>query len=647
MGECIDDGWRCAGFFGLGALLLGLLSTVQKWMLDVPLDLRGFIFPLLVGGSGGAAIGWLIMHLRRQNAELSHSEQRYRHLYQHTPVMLHSIDRNGRILDVSEHWLTSLGYQRSEVVGQHLTTFFYEESQRRAEREVLPRFFRDGEVRDIPYSMRRRDGGELEVLISAISERDADGTFQRSLAVVHDVTERNLKAREVERLAYYDTLTGLPNRFQFRRQMETSIVRAAGQGTCLALLLIDLDRFKGINDTLGHQEGDTLLRTVAGRLRGMVPTGQTLARLGGDEFGLLIEGAGSKVELAGFARALLDQIVRPVTLGPRELTISGSLGIAVYPEHGEHSSELLSNADTALYAAKGSGRNTHRFFAREMNLAAAQRMQLESDLRLAIERGEFRLHYQPQIDVATCRAIGVEALLRWHHPERGLLGPKHFIALAEETGLIVPIGDWVLEQACRQAVAWRRVGLPPLRMAVNITCEQFMQAHFVERVAEVLQQSGFEPQLLELELTEGIVMEKTETTLLTLADLKVLQVGLAVDDFGTGYSSLSYLKHFPFDRIKIAQEFVRDIPHDTDSTAIVRAILNIAASLDLAVVAEGVETVAQFEFLRNHGCREMQGFLFAEPVVAELLTARLANPLDTCLVTLPQPSGPVCQSSGT
>lgn len=539
--------------------------------------------------------------------------------------MLHSIDGEGRLLEVSEAWLAALGYRREEVIGRPLSSFLQEDSRRRAERDVLPRFFTEGAVQDEPYRMRCKDGAELEVLVTAVPERDAAGRFVRSLAAVLDVTQRNARVREVEQLAFFDPLTGLPNRFRFRRQLEQGLTRTLQDGTPLALLLLDLDHFKGINDALGHHEGDVLLQRLAERLRSIVPEGVLLARLSGDEFGLLLETpAEGMPELQRFVTRLLEEVPRPLTLGPRDLSITCSVGIACSPEHGSSAGTLLSNADTALVSAKSAGRNTSCLFSPELSQAVAEKLQIKSDLRLALQRNELFLAYQPQVSAADGCIVGVEALLRWNHPQRGVLFPKDFIGVAEESGLIVPIGEWVLRSACLQAARWQRQSQAPLRMAVNISSHQFHLASFVALVEATLAYAGLEPQRLELELTEGIVMEHNEATLLTLADLKVLGVGLAVDDFGTGYSSLSYLKHFPFDRIKIAQEFVRDMPRDTDSMAIVRAILHMAGDLGLATLAEGVESAEQAALLRSYGCGEMQGYFYALPLSPSEFDAMLA-----------------------
>ena len=607
----------------IGAAALALLSTLQKLHLGVSLHWSGYLLPLLVGAGGGLAMYRFFLRERRQFAALVQSEERYRTLYRKTPVMLHSIDRLGRIIEVSDHWLTVLGYGRDEVIGRPLVDFFCDDSRRLAA-EVLPRFYSVGNVHDIPYCFVRKDGSQIEVLLSAVSERDNRGSFRRSLAVAIDVTEYNAKAREIERLAFFDVLTGLPNRFLFKRLFDQSLA-AAGEGRGLALVLLDLDRFKGINENHGHQEGDALLQAVAERLRSTEVAALVVARLAGDEFALLFELPGESRDLEPTVRALLDAVARPVNFGPRDLKTTASAGIACFPQDGGDASTLLRHADSALATAKATGRNTFSFFSREIQQQAQAQQRLEGALRRALDNDEFFLAYQPQIDSDAARIVGVEALLRWNHPELGIIGPGRFIEVAEESGLIVPIGAWVLRQACITAAGWQQGRAGGVRLAVNFSPHQFKQPDFVANIEAVLAETGLDPRCLEVELTEGIVMENTEATLMTLADLKVMGVHLAVDDFGTGYSSLSYLKHFPFDRVKIAQEFVRDIPGDSDSAAIVVAILGMAASLGLAVVAEGVENAEQLAFLRQHGCREMQGFCFAPPLSPEDFQRLLAS----------------------
>jgi diguanylate cyclase (GGDEF)-like protein/PAS domain S-box-containing protein len=606
-----------------GAALLTVLSTVQILYLGYPVNLRSYLVPVLFGGLSGIAFGIWETRLRIFSRKLRESETRYRRLYQKTPVMLHSIDQLGRIVNVSDFWLETLGYRREEVMGRMLTDFLSEKSRRLAEEKVLPELFKAGFVKDIPYQMIKKTGEVIDILLSAVAEHDQLGGGARSLAVVIDVTERKRAEREIQKLAYYDTLTGLPNRTLFFDRLSLALAQGRREHRNVGVLFLDLDRFKAINDTLGHVAGDMLLKYVARRLRGCVRESDTVARLGGDEFVVVLPGVHSEQDLTNFAKKILTALSRPVRLGEKKFFTTASIGISVFPLDAEDVDSLLRNADIAMYAAKDRGKNTYQFFSEEMNAKVVEKLGMETRLRLALKKDELFLAYQPQLDMVTGQMIGVEALLRWRHPEAGLISPSSFIRVAEDTGLIIPIGEWVLRTACTQARAWQDAGYPHFRMAINISSRQFDQPDFVDMLDGVLRDTGLSPHSLELELTESIVMENVPETIMTLTDLKVRGVNLAIDDFGTGYSSLSYLKHFPFDRLKIAQEFVRDIPTDPEDAAIVEAITAMANSLGLEVIAEGVEKREQLQFLQDCHCKEMQGFYFARPMIATEMTGLL------------------------
>ncbi|WP_432822486.1 sensor domain-containing protein [Trichloromonas sp.] len=561
---------------------------------------------------------------------LQESEKRYRDLYHKTPVMLHSIDPNGCLLTVSDLWLKTLGYHRVEVIGRRLTEFMSRRSRQLVEDIHLPEFFKTGDVPNVAYQMVAKDGRPIDVLLSAVAERDSQGAIISSLAVLIDVTERKRAEDKVHRLAYYDTLTGLPNRTLFQDRLSRELMRAQRENSTLEVMFLDLDQFKGINDTLGHGAGDALLQSVAGRLQKCLRDVDTVARFGGDEFVILLAGLDDEQDPSIFARRILDAIASPVTIDEKELFTTASIGIAVYPTDGTDAETMLRKADIAMYEAKELGRNTYQFFSAELNSKTLERLQLETSLRQALARNELFLSYQPQLDLNSGEIIGIEALLRWCHPEKGLVPPEYFIPVAEETGMIIPIGEFVLRTACAQAKSWQTLGLPPTRIAVNVSARQFKQHDFVDRVETILNETGLQPDLLELELTESTVMENVQSTIMTLTDLKIRGVRLAIDDFGTGHSSLVYLKHFPIDRIKIAQEFVRDIPKDPDNEAIIGAIIAMAESLNLKVIAEGVESKEQLSFLHNRRCNEMQGFYFARPLtpdhLADLLTRKASQP---------------------
>jgi len=452
---------------------------------------------------------------------------------------------------------------------------------------------------------------------------------------VHEVRQlasalgrRRQAEEQIRQLAYFDQITGLPNRALFREQLARALKVADREERPLAVLFLDLDNFKRVNDTLGHSVGDLLLTEVSKRLLLNLRSGdsiaqgwpsrdaEVLARLGGDEFTVLLSGLHDRGDAGAVARRLLDTLAEPIRFGEHEVTISASIGIAVYPQDGADADALLKASDMAMYYAKREGRNGSQFYTEAMNASALKRMTMENYLRRAIERGELALHYQPQIDIATRGVVGVEALLRWSSRELGPISPAEFIPIAEESGLILTIGDWVLRTACAQCKAWHEGGIALGRVAVNVSVHQFAQDGFPARVAAILAETGLEPEALELEITESVLMKDGEVALTTLRALKALGVKLAIDDFGTGYSSLSYLKRFPIDHLKIDRTFVCAINTDPDDQAIATAVIAMGQSMHLRVTAEGVETEGQLSFLTERRCSEAQGFLLSRPLPA-------------------------------
>ncbi|WP_372353217.1 EAL domain-containing protein [Pararhizobium sp. YC-54] len=427
--------------------------------------------------------------------------------------------------------------------------------------------------------------------------------------------ERRQSEERIQFMAHHDALTGLPNRALFDERVASALEHAHVTGQWVALAFLDLDNFKLINDTLGHHAGDELLRVVAGRMLACVRKSDMIVRVGGDEFIILLNSLPpeSSIMLARF-EAIRAAIGAPVVLAGRSLQVSCSMGVVCYPEHGESATELLANADSAMYRAKEAGRNNLQVFDAQMAAKAHEELQRHEELRDAVASGEFVLHYQPQMNLKTGRIFAAESLLRWQHPQRGLISPGEFIPLAEETGLIVPIGDWVLNEACRQNKAWQDAGLPPIVVSVNVSARQFKERNWVSRVAEALQESGLEACYLELELTESLIMQDVASAVATMHELQALGVHLAIDDFGTGYSSLSALKRFPVRRLKIDRSFVQDIPGDADDRAITGAIISLAQKLQMQVIAEGVETQEQVDFLAASGCDDIQGYFFSRPV---------------------------------
>jgi len=423
----------------------------------------------------------------------------------------------------------------------------------------------------------------------------------------------------VRQMATHDHLTGLPNRVLFNEELLRALARAERHTRPVTLFFMDLDRFKNINDTLGHQFGDRVLQEAAKRLASCVREGDIIARLGGDEFVLLVEEQGDSEALTEIARKLLAAVADLGRIDGHDLNISLSIGICSYPTDGRDAKSLLAGADIAMYRAKEQGRNRFCFYSAELQSHTPEKLALEAGLRHGLERQEFRVHYQPKIDMASGEITGVEALLRWQHPELGLLLPEKFIHLAEETGLIIPIGLWTLREVCTRAKAWTESGLPRMPIAVNLSACQFGQDQLVPQLAEILKSTGTDPSILELEITESMVMQDPEQAVTLMQNLRAMGVRLTIDDFGTGYSSLGYLKRFPINSLKVDRSFVRDLPHSTDDIAITRAVIAMAHSLQMNVIAEGVELKEQFDALRSEGCDEFQGYLCRPPLIEDEL----------------------------
>ena len=459
------------------------------------------------------------------------------------------------------------------------------------------------------------------LLEQRVSERTAE-LARSNHELEAEIVERRLADLRVTHMAHHDALTGLPNRTLLTDRVEQAVARAARSGNKVALLFLDLDRFKNVNDSLGHGVGDQLLQAVASRLGSCLRQEDTAARLGGDEFIISLPEVADSAEAARVATRILAELARPFDISGHQLPAEVSIGISVYPDDGDSAQTLLRNADTAMYHAKESGRGNYQFFSAQMNERVSRRLSTETSMRRALDRGEFALHYQPLIELASGATSGAEALLRWPQADQRMISPADFIPVAEDTGLIVPLGEWVLREACTQAQAWQALR-PGLRIAVNLSPRQFRQKHLTATIEQVLRETGLAPQLLELELTEGMLMHHAEDTVRTLAQLHEMGVHLAIDDFGTGYSSLSYLKRFPLHALKIDRSFVKDLESDPDDAAIVTAIIAMARSLNLRVVAEGVETVGQAQFLRGLACDLAQGFHFGRPMPAADFARRL------------------------
>ena len=467
----------------------------------------------------------------------------------------------------------------------------------------------------------RRAHDELEIRVRERTEALAEANAR----LRDEIAERETAERRIRHLAHHDVLTGLPNRRLLHKRLEQALGAARESGGHAAVIFIDLDRFKTINDSLGHAVGDALLKAVALRLTEVLRPGDTVSRMGGDEFVLVLGNAAGPDDATAVSDRLLECLSRPYEITGYSLRVTPSIGISVFPRDGEDAETLLSRADAAMYHAKAEGRHCFRFFTEQVQRASTQRLQLENELHGAVARGELLLHYQPRFDLIHRSFVAAEALVRWQHPTRGMISPAEFIPLAEETGLIHPIGRWVLEEACRQQRAWRERGFCPGSIAVNLSAQQFRSADLAGSIGSILGDAGIEPEAIELEITESTLMHDSGQTLATLQALASLGIRISIDDFGTGYSSLAYLKRFPVHLLKIDRSFVRDIPANTDDATIVRAITGLAGSLGLRVVAEGVENEAQVRFLQGIGCDEGQGFLFAPPMPADELERRFAH----------------------
>jgi len=531
-------------------------------------------------------------------------------------------DAHSNILSVNNSFTKMTGYTAEEVVGKNP--------------RILSAKVHDSEFYKLMWTAvdntglwqgeiwnRRKNGEVYPTWLTISAVRDAKGKITNYVGISQDITSRKETEERLNHLANHDALTGLPNRTLFSDRLNNALARGKRYGQNLAILFLDLDRFKVINDTLGHDVGDLLLQNLALRLSQSLRGADTVARWGGDEFIVLLGEIHTSQDAAAAARRILNLFSDPFILGGQEIFVTASIGISIYPKDGDDAQMLLSNADTAMYRAKEQGKNNYQFYTAEMNATALERLRLESDLRRALERGEFLLYYQPKINISSGQIVGVEALIRWNHPVRGMVPPQDFIPLAEETGLIVPIGEWVLKTACRQNFDWHTSGISSIRVAVNVSTQQFRKENLTETIDRILRETNLENCLLELEITESVMMEDMERAIIVMSELSDRGIHFSIDDFGTGYSSLVYLKRFPINILKIDRSLVRHIPANPDDTAIASAIISLGKSLKLKVVAEGVETQEQLSFFRNQECDEVQGYLFSHPLPAKEMTELL------------------------
>ena len=561
--------------------------------------------------------------VRERTEALRLSEGRLANLVSLSADWIWEQDAELRFTYFSEGFQSATGIDPADYIGNRrgATSRFVVDPESLAQH--LAQIERHEPFRDFRYGYRRPDGELCFIRISGEPIFDAEERFQGYRGVGTDETQATRAAQDMQRLASYDTLTGLPNRNLFVAELDRAIGRARRSGAGFGLCFIDLDRFKAINDTLGHATGDELLQTMAARLRGLLRESDLVARLGGDEFVVLLDGPADAAALAAVARKLLATVAEPMQLGGRSVWVTGSCGLAMFPADGDDAQALLKHADAAMYQAKALGKNTFHFYTAALAAHSALLFALETDLRHAIERNELVLHYQPKYDIATGHMRGVEALVRWQHPQRGLVPPAEFIPIAEDSGLIVPLGRWVLNTACRQLSQWRAAGLTVPRCAINLSARQFTSDSLIEDVLDALAGAGIAPDLLEVEITESVLMANPDRAHATLQRLHAHGVHIAIDDFGTGYSSLAYLKRFKAQTLKIDRSFVSGLPQDREDVAITKAVIALSHSLGLQVVAEGVETQAQLDFLRDLGCDEVQGYFTGRPMVQALLAERL------------------------
>jgi len=568
--------------------------------------------------SDGAVAGLIgtitdVNQLKDTESALRESEARFRDLTELSSDWYWEQDENFRFTQVSAkirefNLETQIGKTRWEFASVGVT-----DEQWRAHRQALARH---EPFQNFIYQRHDNSGNLRTISVNGRPIFDEQSRFRGYRGTGRDITEQRQAEERIQHMAHHDALTGLPNRALLNDRLGQAIALAQRNRELLALLFIDLDRFKTVNDSLGHSTGDSLLRAVADRLVACVRATDTVARLGGDEFVVLLTDIKQAVDSAQVAQKAVESLSQPFRVGKHVLHITPSIGICTFPHDGHDVDTLMRNADAAMYHAKEMGRNNYQFFTQSMNLITHERLELENDLRHALERHELSLHYQPQIDLKTGAIVGFEALARWEHPQRGSVPPSEFIHVAEEAGLIHPIGEFVLGEACKQARIWHAAGFPQLQVAVNCSAKQFRRKGMVEAVAKLLQELELSADSLELEITESVMLQHPEQVVDWFRELTQMGLQLSIDDFGTGYSSLSYLKRFPIQKLKIDQSFVRDISHDPDDAAIVRAIIAMAHSLELVVIAEGVETAEQLAFLKSFGCDKAQGFYFSKPLPA-------------------------------
>ncbi len=572
-------------------------------------------------------------HLQKQNQtiefKLKESERLHRYMVNSSPDIIYMLDKEGRFTFVNDRIVQLLGYRKDELVGQHYSDLVYFEDIEQAryvfnERRTDERIARNVELRlkckDPDSAPKHFETNTVPIELSATGVyhgNEEDREYLGTYGVARDVTDRKEAERTINFQAYHDLLTQLPNRALFKDRLNLALAQTKRSSQRLAVMFLDLDRFKLVNDTLGHICGDELLQAVSHRLQECLREGDTLARFGGDEFTLLLPQIYGQEDAEAIAKKIIAKLRDPFFIEGHELYVTISIGIAMYPHDGTSMEMLVKNADIAMYCIKGRGSNDYQFFSSEMNNVSVARLSLERDMRKAMENDQFTLYYQPQVDVASGRIVAMEALIRWEHPDRGLIPPSEFVAVAEETGLIMQLGEWALRTACETLRSWQIDGIIDVRMAVNLSALQVEHKNFVDHIIREVKRNSLIGENLEVEITENLIMQDMDNTIQKLIKLNEYGVKVAIDDFGTGYSSLSYLQRLPIHTVKIDRSFVHEIKSQPDDACIVNAIIAMAKGLKLNLIAEGVETAEQFNYLRDQGCTEVQGFMFGHPMTEQ------------------------------
>jgi diguanylate cyclase (GGDEF)-like protein/PAS domain S-box-containing protein len=526
---------------------------------------------------------------------------------------IYVLDLDGRIVQINHAAFEISGYTVEELTGKPLSIIFDKRTLSQIEK-LFARVVRTGEtIINYETEIVRKDGERRSVIASGVPLK-TNGTITGLIGAAQDITERKKMEEEITHLAHHDALTGLPNRRLFMDIVHGELAQARRNHKRLAILFLDLDRFKEINDTLGHKTGDEMLKAISVRLKANIRESDRVARIGGDEFNVILADIARVEDISAVTNKIMNSFRKPFMIAGHELHMTTSIGISVYPDDGEEIDTLFRYADIAMYHAKETGKNTYQFYNPEINIRTVERMKMEGWMRRAIERGELTVYYQPQINIRTNKIVSAEALVRWEHPKLGLLEPNRFIPLAEETGFIISIDEWVMRNVCQQSALWQADGMPPLCMTVNLSARQFQNPELVNKVSQILDETGMDPDCLDIEITESLAMSNVESTAIRLRELSEMGVHISIDDFGTGYSSLSYLKRLPIERLKIDKSFIQDITTDPDDRAIINAVTAMAHNMRMKVIAEGVETEEQLSFVHSSDCDEVQGYLFSRPL---------------------------------